>query len=1052
MRSVLRLMLVVLVVVVVCAVGWAQLPTATLNGTVSDPQGAVVPGAKVVLTNPATGATRDVTTTQGLYTFANVPPGSYTVRVEAKGFAIQEIKDVSLEVGRAATLNVSLQVARVGEVITVSGGETAIDLTQSSVAGQITAKTVENLPLNGRNFLELAFLLPGNRPGTSYDPTKTNTLEVSSAGNFGRGGNISLDGGDNNDEVVGGTLTNLPEDGIREFQIATNRYTAEVGRSGSSIINIVTKSGTNDYHGNLSFFFRHKVLQGLPATFDRRQPTPPFDREQVAGSIGGPIVKDKAFWFVAAEDRTQRNGVQVAARDLANYAGCSLSLTNCIPGGSAPGNLQDFLVTSRADFKVTQRDNLAVRYSFKRDTQLDAASLRRPIGTLAQRQDSLNRYNSLLLDWTRVISPRQVNQLLFHADWFINQIPAFGGTPATFPASLAPGNEVRFPDLQDGESFRIPQRTRLNRYQIKDNFSWTLGKHSVKFGGEWQNYGSDVLFDLFGSGRIDVTEDFATADRNQDGVIDDRDIPIAFTIQSVHAGAAPVAPFYRNNYLGLYFQDDWRATHNLTLNLGLRWELDLDSLAGGPLSRPCADPTVLTTTAGCVWIRSALGKHSGGNRYFGPRAGFAWDPFSKGKTVIRGGYGIYYDRVVLEVPILEVLLDGRVLRLDVRNGSTIAGGVFVPDGVTGRIVSLQNPGQVTPSGTTGGPFAGQMFTAGIGINVIDNHARDPIYQQFTFGFQQQMGKDWILSADAIHNFGYHLLLGRFLRRGTSLNPAITLSCPDGVTPCTITDPATGISDNITNIESSAKFWYDGLLMNLQKRPTGTKDWRWGFNVSYTLSKTFNYSNDDQIPFNGAEDQVNLVLGVNNLRLEKGYAPTDERHRFVFSGTFDMPWQISVSPIWTISSGVPIDSFVPALGSRLPTIRRNALGREISNGAGLNAAIDSCNAMAICSLGHVDPNMKFGDGFNALDLRVTKTFKFTERQSLQFISEVFNLFNVTNIRGFNNNNFSGFTNALTNDPLDPTKISSSFNTPIRTAGGFFGSGGPRAFQFALRYRF
>jgi len=1050
MRHLLALSLVALL----CSSLSAQLPTSTLNGTVTDPQGAAVADAKVIIVSPATGTMRETTTdATGFYSFANLAPGDYVVRAESPSFARTETR-VVLEVGRASTVDVKLALAKVGEIVTVQMEEAQVELTQSEVQGLVTAPTIENIPLNGRNFLELAYLLPGNRPGTNYDPTKTNTLEVSSAGGFGRGGNITVDGGDNNDEVVGGTLANFPQDGVAEFQIATNRYTAEVGRSGSSIINIVTKSGTNNYHGSAFFYFRHKVLQGLPATFNRTQPTPPFDREQYGCSIGGPIKTDRAWWFVSAEDRTQRNAVEVAERDFT---------LNRIVQSSASGNLQDFLLTSRADFKPTTDDNFAVRYSFNRNTQLDAASLRRPIGTLAQRQDSMNRFHSILANWTRILTASKVNELTFHIDYFINDIPAFGGTPATHcigvsgNCGLAAGNEIRFPSLQDGESFRIPQRTRLNRYQLKDNYSWVLGKHNLKFGGEWQNYGSDIFFDLFGSGRIDVTEDFPSADRNGDGVIDDRDIPIAFTIKNA-APVSPAAPFYRNNYFGFYAQDDWRVRPNLTLNLGLRWEFDADVLGEGHFSRPCPDPTVLTTTAGCLWVKSALGAHdTPGYRNFAPRVGFAWDPFGGGKTALRGGYGIYYDRVVLEVPLLEVLLDGRVVQLGVHNGSTIVGGSFAPDPVTGQIVSLQDAGPPN----FGGPFAGSPIPAGIGINHIDTHARAPMYQQFTFGIQQQFGQNWVLSADGVHDFGYHLLIGRFLRSGTSLNPSITLNCPDNITPCTITDPATGISDNITNIESSAKFWYDGLLMSLRKRPTGKGAWKWGLNASYTLSKTFNYSNDDQIPFNGAEDQVNLVLHVNNLRLEKGYSPTDERHRFVFSGIFELPWEIGISPIWTIASHVPMDSFVPLLGSRLPTIRRNALGRDIQNGEQLNAAIDACNSAGFCvdtsgptpaPLGHVDPKTEFGDDFNSLDLRFTKTFKFTERQNLQFITEVFNIFNITNIRGFNNNNFSGFNNALINNQNDPTQIASSFNSPIRTAGGFFGSGGPRAFQFALRYTF
>jgi len=1043
MRRVLSLILGV----TVSSSVFAQLPTATLTGTITDPQGAAVANGKVTIVNQATGVVRDTSSgTDGSYTFANVTPGDYTVRVESAGFARNETKNARLEVGRASTVDVRLAVAKAGEVVTVQAEEVGVALTQSEVQGIVSSSTIGELPLNGRNFLELAFLIPGNRPATNFDPTKTNTLEVSSAGSFGRGGNITVDGGDNNDEVVGGTLMNFPQDSVQEFQIATNKFTAEVGRSSSSIINIATKSGTNNYHGSAFFFFRHKALQAKPA-LSRELPAPHFVREQFGGSVGGPIKRDRAFWFAALDYLHQDHAVPVGERNLA---------TASVISTSAPAFVHDLRLSTKYDFKLTEKDSLMVRYSFNRSRDIDNGSLRRPLGTAADRQSSFNRFHSPLATWTRIISPRMVNSFMFHGDWFLNSIPAFSpDNPVTDPAGLAAGNEVRFPSVQDGANFRIPQSTKFNRVQLRETLNWSVGNHTLSFGGEWQHLNTYALFDLYGSGSIFTTQDFATQDRNGDGVIDDRDIAVAVALKSAAPSRPPIVPYYPNGYFGAYVQDDWRARRNLTLNLGLRWEFD-DVLGQASNLHPCSSLTAQNNT--CNFVENILGSHPGRDfKQFGPRVGFVWDPIKRGQTVVRGGYGIYYDRVVTEVPLLEALLNGRILPLSAFDGSTLsASGNFLPDPTTGQIVSLENP------------FGGGNAVFGIGINHIANSAKHPYVQQFTFGLQQQIGGSWFVSADGLHDFGQRTILGRLLRSSTVSSP--NLSCPNGVDPCTVTDPLTGRSDQVTEIQSVAESWYDALLVTVQKRPTGGPNFRWGFSANYTLSKTLGFSNDDQIPFNGAEDQVNLVEHVNNLRLEKGYSPTDERHRFVLYGAFDVPWKITISPIWTYSSHVPMDLLVPGLSARLPILSRNALGREITNGAQLNAAINLWNSLPTCTatlpspypcnsaqtfplsagttagrltLQPVDSNLKFGDDFNSFDVRVTKTWNFAREQNLQLIAEVFNLFNITNVRGFNNNNYSGFLNDIT---------SPEFNKPLSTAGKFFGSGGQRAFQFALRYTF
>lgn len=1056
---------------------YGQLPTSTLNGTVTDPQDAVVTNAKVTATHTATGLARATNTDpQGFYSFTDLGVGTYSLKVEAPSFASSEVKGIGLEVGKASTVNVKLSVAKAGEVVTVQATETAVELTQSEVQGVVESSTIESLPLNGRNFLELAYLIPGNRPTPRFDPTKTNTLEVSSAGSYGRGGNILVDGADNNDEVVGGTLMNFPEDGIAEFQIATNKYTAEVGRSSSSIINIATKSGTNTVHGSEYFYFRHKALQGLPATFDRRQPTPRFAREQFGGSLGGPFVKDKLFGFLSMEYLNQDHAVPTGVRDFT---------TNTVIGGSALAFVHDFRLTSKFDWVPNDKEHVSVRYSFNRSLDVDNGFLVQPFGGAANRQQSLNRYNSVTANWSHTFSTHQINTLIYQKNYFINAIPFFSpNDPVTNPGGLALGNEIRFPDLQDGANYRIPQRTRLARDQIRDTFYWSSGNHQVSFGGEYQHYGSDIFFDLFGSGSIFATQDFGTRDLNGDGVINDLDIPIALALKSAAtceatsqcgftsgAPGQPAGPFVHNNYVGLFVQDDWRILRNLTLNLGLRWDGDLNSLGETDQDKPCPSATAIDpNNPNCEFIRNLLGPHDSSAKYknFGPRVGFAWDPFSEGKTVVRGGYGIYYDRVILEPAELEEVLNGRVLPLSAFGGSscTAPGGSAVPSLAN---CSLAGAAFAPGSPTLASPFSGGFSPFGVGVNIIDNKAATPYVQQFTLGVQHQIAENYVVTVDGLHDRGYRQLVPRFLR---VLPPGVStpfIDCANGLDPCTVIDPSHGVSaaagcpadptcQQITDFQSVGRTWYDAMLVTFARKQ-GRGTWHPGYHISYTLSKTFDEQPDDQVSPSGksTEDPSIVAMHVNNLRLEKGLATSDERHRFVLYGNMEIPWKVELSPIWTWSSHVPMDSVVSTLGGRLPNIPRNALGEQISDGAALDAAITAYNALPGCppnggivpckpapgNLPLVDPKLQFGDDFNSFDMRLSRVFHFNERHSLQAIAEGFNLFNITNIRGTTNRNYSGFNNTID---------SPDFNRPLETAGKFFGSGGPRAFQFALRYGF
>jgi hypothetical protein len=981
-----RVTIIWIALLLVPAVQAGQSGSATLTGRVTDPRGDVIERAKVTLTQKATGIERKTETNgEGLFVITNLPPGDYELKVEASNFRTRSSGTIVLQVGQTATFDCTLQVELRGDDLS-SRSIDLIDRSSAIVDGVIASRQIDTLPLNGRNFLELALLIPGNSPAPNFDPTKTNSVTISSAGQLGRGGSYTVDGADNSDDVVGGPLQNISQDAVQEFQIATNRFSAEQGRSGSSIINVVTKAGTNHLHGSASFFARDRRLQGLPATFDRSNEEPPFDREQYSFALGGPLVKNKAFWFGSFEYRNQDGAVLVGERDTA---------TRTIRRTFADAPLNDLLGNLRGDWLATESDKLSFRYSIQREDDVAASSLIRAIGSASERQESENRYQSFLTNYTRVLSPAAVNSFSFSVNNFFNAID-----PVT------PGPQLTFPSLQDGASFRVPQQTKQNRFQFSDTFSLVKGAHTLRFGGEAQKVDGEFFLGVFQEGRIELVQDFPDFDHNGDGRVDDNDLLFAVTLRSAFPDRPLTIGDADNNHFALFVQDDWRVRPQFTVNLGLRYEIDTDVKN---VSR--------TGELNPLIVPFLSGTRNRDKNNFGPRAGFNWST-RDGGTSVHGGYGIYYDRITLEIQSLERGLDGRSLPIEVK-----AGNVFFIDPATGRFPPF--------APTISSPFTGFILPgAGAGgINIIDNRMQNPMVQQMNVGVEHQFGKDFVARADYLHNLGTHFIIGRTI--GTVFNPVV------------------GGPDRVVNLESSVTTHYDGLLVSVQKRLSNN----YQLLASYTLSKAFNHANDDQIPFS------NGPVDPNNITLEYGPTPNDQRHRFSVSGVFDLWHGFRASPIWTLASGVPMDILLPDASMRIPLLQRNAGGRLFENGAELNGFINQLNSGGGVNgqpLPLVRDDAKFNDSFNSLDLRVSRPIRFRESVSLEPILEVFNLFNVTNVLGNSIVNYSGYSNVLVRDSGDPATPgflrSSSFGQAVTTAGGVFGSGGPRAFQFAVRLTF
>ncbi|MGA8742783.1 MAG: TonB-dependent receptor, partial [Terracidiphilus sp.] len=469
-----------------------------------------------------------------------------------------------------------------------------------------------------------------------------------------------------------------------------------------------------------------------------------------------------------------------------------------------------------------------------------------------------------------------------------------------------------------------------------------------------------------------------------------------------------------NFHFALFTQDDWKALPKLTLNLGLRWEMDtnLNNLSWYGQRNPIVQSFYQGT------------RHRDFNNW-GPRVGFNYAVNQD--LSIHGGYGIYYDRITLEIMSLEKGFDGRALALNVTAGNVVTD----PNGIP---IYLNPDGTFVPGApeVLSSPFSGFLFTGAgaTGIDIINNRLRNPMVQQFNLGVEKQIGRGFLVKVDGVHNLGTRFIIGR---------PVGTVYNPDTQGP-----------DNVTDLESAVNTKYDALWVSVRQRFSKYGE----FDAAYTLAKAFNYANDDQIPFEYSP------IDPNNLQREYGPPPNDQRHRLVMSGLANLPLQFHFAPIWTIASGVPMDILLPDGSERVPTLQRNAGGRVFHNAQQLNAFIASTNATggvyeaganSYVILPQVSPGAHFDDSFNSLDFRLDRPFRFGDRYSVNLLGEAFNIFNVTNILGVSNLNYSGFANTLSPDPNN-TNYSSSFGMPVSTAGGVFGSGGPRAFQLAAKFSF
>ena len=784
------------------AIGQTTVSTGSIQGTVTDPSGAVVSGAKVTITNKGTGQVISTTSSSaGAYTSGALIPGEYVVRVEAKGFSTAQLP-LTVQVSAVAPGNVRLQVGKESEIVEVQATAVRVNTEQATVQGVVTTQQIEQLPMS-RNFLDLAQLEPGIQieDGATFDPTKNGFSSISIGGRAGRTARIEVDGLDISDENVGTTTQNIAMGSIQEFQIGQSSLDLSSELTSSGTVNVVTKSGTNSYHGDLFGNFRDKRAGG--ANFPGGQDLP-FQRNVFGGTFGGPVIKDRLFFFLAAERFKQ---------DLFAPVAFSSPFTALSGGYSSP--YRETELSGRLDYQFKW---LGARlfYKFTYDNNSVVAG-----SGGSNFSPFKNLYNTpahaIGFDFN---TGTYTHSIRFAYNKFTNHInDAVTGTNIFNPA---PDVQLYFDNgagFVSGPNFLAPQTTVQSNKELKYDGSKTLGSHIIRYGIGFNKINVYANANFFGlapqialdsgpSQAIAATGPFAGGANNPlnypvDGVI----IGNGFGCFTEKPGFGFPCGALGDTRFQFYLGDTWKVRPNLTVNYGLRYVRDTGRTDSDLAPIPCSATTLINCSGNLLdqfgFIPGLGNRVNQPNKNFGPQLGVAWDPWGSGKTVVRAGIGLYYDNTVF-----NNLLFDRVVRLsqgefNAQPGDPCPSGQLIfPDGsIVTSVDGLDLATQVcgAPVGTVQtalgdlqkefqaasvalGPtspnpfFVGQLLN-GLGSLFAPNY-KTPRSVQMNFGFQRELHPGTVLSVDFVRNVATHYLLGvdtnhvgdsRFLNVNAALN-------------------------------------------------------------------------------------------------------------------------------------------------------------------------------------------------------------------------------------------------------------------------------------------
>src|SRR5271156_4129655 len=888
-----RITFVFLGAILLAVAGYGQNPNGALRGEVQDASGARVAGARIAVQSAGSSITREaVANDRGEFRIEGLLPGSYHVSVTAKGFA-EATADVNIAVGVVRDLAVVLQPAGVTQQVTVTAQSSsittqAIDLASAVHQGAISSQDLETLPLAHRSFANIAYLVPGTEPVEPSDPTKARITAVSTGGSSGLNNELSVDGAEDSDDWIGGFLQNFSPDGVQEFAVRTSNEDADTGWTTAGSVVITTKHGTNDWHGSGAFFDRHAALNArFPIENPAPNPKQPFSRQNYVGTIGGPVAKDKVWFFTSFENVHENASIAYSPASTTQFDALSqLASEGLITGipsipfpATVPIPFRDYLSSLRFDWAQSQKSNWFLRVSS--DSYLTHNALVQQATLPSTGLLTHNNYWNVAVSNSYAFNPTWLGNLVLDASLLhLTQTRNSDlGFAVQFPFSVTALTVSGFETYGDNQFATpitlFPDLRNQDKYQFRYDITHVMGSHALKFGIDFIH--EPVLSGAFAS----TAEQFTTYPSNPDCYINPPGpdcggittaLPFYYTPPSAMCNPMPNpssnigctftpagdGSFSQNvQRLGLYAEDSWRVSHQFTINYGLRYQTTWGLFVGS--GRNEAENAAYVTLQ-ALQIPIVPGVPSDYRKQIAPRLGIAYSPGSSGKTVIRAGFGIFYD---------DLAQNGWATAFQGVNNSTFTTG---PCALTG------GPGTYALTGT--GCLQGGAGATG---NLIGSPYKTPYSIHTTGGIQRAFNQHWLASADYVHEQGNHGYRGFPYSSGANLfTPLISTSDPN------YANDEAAVVPNVNVFESDNRSSYNGLLLHMQGNMR-----RFNLIANYQLSKAqtwgcllgelFDYV-DGVCPTEPTPTQPNL--GSLNAFGPGDYGPSGEdvRHRFVLAGT------------------------------------------------------------------------------------------------------------------------------------------------------------------------